>query len=396
MGLSFQAGGPLESALIQGLVATYGGKPESVKLQLSSPERMSVPAIAREFNLTPVVFRGQSFAVGVDAIRGCITVSRDKEIAAWHLLECSEAGVAYASTVAGVPDDIKTRAKDGWIRLDLDEWVPHAAIPLRRLFKSSQALLLGLEWAPSGSRFKIAAIDLPHLDGKHESLLRGGNGVPEAMLKAIPSDAQFFAAAGLAFPPALGAEALAATLKQWSLQGAPKTGPAGWVTLVSIGNTRESAKGQDWSLVENSGLLISGWEGALLKGPALAKLFRGGDSKSPEVFVKPVCGSVMLVTPGRELIKMVEATCAGKNPSVAQWSRTWVDAVKAPGKSVALYWNPGAQASGWLELGWQIDQNGAAFPEELKASHALLSQLQPMGWVGDSNTNRTMLQGVAP
>jgi hypothetical protein len=73
-----------------------------------------------------------------------------------------------------------------------------------------------------------------------------------------------------------------------------------------------------------------------------------------------------------------------------------VDAVKAPGKSVALYWNPGAQASGWLELGWQIDQNGAAFPEELKASHALLSQLQPMGWVGDSNTNRTMLQGVAP
>jgi len=394
-GMSFQSKGLVESALLNALVAAYGSKPLDVEVAGIAPSRERATEVNTKVMLDPVSFRGQTFALGRDAASGCVSVARDPKISAWHLLECRYSAGALASAVSRPSSALLERAKDGWVRLDLDEWYPQGALPLRLLVNSSQALFVGLNWSGTDKRYHIAGLELPSEDAKRGSVLKAASGMEDSLFKAIPADADLFAAFTVALPAGGDVDKLSQELAAWSQGGAPANSAGALIALVGYGMEHVTSSKDSWSVLDGSVLLLLPRGKSALGQKQLAKLYKPTESAAPEVFSRTVCGQVIALSASKKSLDQVEKSCAGKIPSVANWSDSLKSQISAKDKGAVVYWSPSALFENWLRLGLKIETVDAQDPE-LKPSLELIKKISPMAWVGSSSARGTLLLEVKP
>ena len=394
-GMSFQSQGLVESALLKALIAAYGSKPLDVELPRIAPGRERATESMVSVKLEPIVFRGQVFALGSDSKTGCVSLSREPKISAWHLQECQDSVSALASAAALPTAALAERSKDGWVRFDLDEWYPQGAVPLRQLVNSSQALFVGLNWSGAEKKYQIAGIELPSEDAKRASVLKAASGLDDTLFKAIPADADLFAALTVSMPTVGDIDKLSQELAIWSKSGPPANSGGALIALVGYGMDYASSSKESWSVVDGSVLLILPRGKSALGQKRLAKLYAPSDSSAVEVFTRTVCGNVIALSASKKSLDQIEKSCAGKIPSVAHWSETLKAQLSAKDKGAVVYWSPSSLFENWMRLGLKIETVDASEPE-LKPSFELFKKLTPMAWVGSSSPQGTLLLEVKP
>ena len=394
-GMSFQAQGLVESALLKALIAAYGSKPLDVEVSRIAPSRERASESNVTVKLEPVVFRGQVFALGMDSGSGCVSLSRDPKISAWHLLECQDSAGALASGAPRPSAALLERAKAGWVRFDLDEWYPQGAVPLRLLINSSQALFFGLNWNGDQKKYQISGVELPAEDSKRTSVLKAASGVEEALLKAIPADADLFAALTVALPRGGDIDKISQDLDSWSKSGPPANSAGALIALVGYGMEFLSNSKESWSVRDGSVLLVLPRGKTALNPMQLAKLYAPSDSSAVEVFTRAVCGTVIALSASKKSLDQVEKSCAGKIPSVANWSDSLKSQVSNKERGAVIYWSPASLFENWMRLGLKIDATDAQDPE-LKSSFELFKKISPIAWVGSSSAQGTLLLEVKP
>lgn len=322
--------------------------------------------------VTPLMIRGQRFAILVSS--QCMTLSRDPQVVVRSQERCAKKTLP--------------RGEDASLSVNLLQHFPALAGIKNRFFNAEDDLQVKLQWNSSLARFEATSASLS-FHSKPDVLLK--EKLSANMIQALPANSIFFANLQLPKLFPLSHEKLASYLAK--SPEALKTKGSTAITLFYAPVQEESKPGRiaGGLLMQSGRLDPKGLEN-------LVGIFQG--AKRGEIFVRPVCGDLTVVSNRLEVIQLIENTCSRKNANFGDFSQKWTREILKNSYASNAYFSLGKLLTQYLKIGWAKSKGNVkssspsteGLPDDINQAQRLFESLDDIAMSGNLESTKLLMK----
>ncbi len=314
--------------------------------------------------VTPLLIRNQKFAVSL--MDKCLIISRDPQLVALQSLNCK---------------NLKKPSLDGIFEIKLSQQFPALNGVREKFLATGDVVTVNLKWNSSDYKYQPLEAGLPLKENNPFQKKK----MNMAVVKSLPADSFFYLMATLPSFGSLNGEGVKSYFSE-DLKTRLKRKPT-TVTLfyspfldeqMPKDEEEESNKNKPaksvWKLGTALLLHYPGVNQKVMEGfSELMKTDTGG-----EVFMRPVCGEMIVLSNQKGLIKWVDQVCSQKRASFAELDKKMGQELTQKEISGAFYFAPGKMISKYIQQGWSNSKNAKEqeeIPNEIRTSQAFIEKL---------------------
>lgn len=298
--------------------------------------------------VTPLLIRNQRFAIVVRD--DCFSISRDPGLAGAKGAACTS---------------LAKPKHDAVVKVQLSQVFP-AFAGLREKFVSADDVVeMNMKWVSSGSRFEMMGGTLNF--SNPETPLQKSK-IAENLMRALPESTFFWGSLNL---PSFN------TFKDREFKNYLSAGakvlksrkPASYALFYAP----YEAENKNTKAATGMLMQFKGANAATME--ELAALLK--EHKSGEVFMRPVCDDMIVLSNQKLLVQLVDEVCAKKRASVA-------DAMKVDSSledAARFFFSPGRMLSRYMKMGWEKSKKVSS-PAEIEMAERLLEDLPSYHYSG--------------